>query len=53
MGDSLPRSAYLLGTAIDGQAGANTRRAVTTFQKTKNLAADGVAGPQTWQALLC
>ena len=35
----------------DGDFGDRTHRAVTAFQHDYGLAADGVAGPKTWQAL--
>jgi putative chitinase len=37
--------------AIDGDFGPGTEAAVTAFQKSKGLLADGVAGPRTLQAL--
>ena len=36
----------------DGVFGAGTLRALKTFQARHHLAADGVAGPNTWRALL-
>jgi peptidoglycan hydrolase-like protein with peptidoglycan-binding domain len=41
---------YNAGTA-NGTFGAQTQTAVENFQKAKNLAADGVVGPTTWNAL--
>jgi peptidoglycan hydrolase-like protein with peptidoglycan-binding domain len=41
---------YDAGTA-NGNFNAQTQQAVENFQKAKNLAADGVVGPTTWQAL--
>jgi len=41
---------YDAGTA-NGSFGAQTQTAVESFQKAKNLAADGVVGPTTWAAL--
>jgi putative chitinase len=35
----------------DGYFGDRTRRAVEAFQYDYGLTVDGVAGPQTWQAL--
>ncbi|MFI6498135.1 penicillin-insensitive murein endopeptidase [Nonomuraea typhae] len=35
----------------DGIFGATTRSAVVAFQRSKGLAADGIAGPLTWGAL--
>ncbi|HEX6299660.1 MAG TPA: peptidoglycan-binding protein, partial [Acidimicrobiia bacterium] len=37
---------------IDGVFGANTKAMVVAFQKANGLDHDGVAGPQTWRALL-
>lgn len=57
-GDDVRAAQYLLankygyGIAIDGLFGAKTREAVIDFQKKKNLDADGIVGPQTWQALI-
>lgn len=36
---------------IDGKFGAQTKKAVREFQKSKGLAADGIAGPKTWDEL--
>ena len=41
---------YDAGTA-NGNFNAQTQQAVENFQKAKNLAADGVVGPGTWNAL--
>ena len=41
---------YNAGTA-NGTFGAQTQTAVENFQNAKNLAADGVVGPTTWNAL--
>jgi hypothetical protein len=38
--------------AIDGHFGARTERALRKFQRAHKLAADGIAGRQTFQALL-
>lgn len=42
---------FLDYTGIDGSFGAQTQNAVTSFQQAAGLTADGIAGPQTWQAL--
>lgn len=36
---------------IDGEYGDKTERAVIRFQEENNLYADGIVGPNTWQAL--
>jgi len=41
----------MLGVAIDGTFGPLTERAVKAFQKSVKLAADGVVGVYTWDAL--
>ena len=41
---------YLSGT-VDGIFGTQTAAAVTSFQRTNSLTADGIAGPQTLQVL--
>lgn len=40
-------------TAVDGIFGGGTRTAVKGFQNSKGLPADGIVGPQTWEALRC
>lgn len=37
---------------VDGIFGPNTEAAVKAFQQSKNLAADGIVGPQTWPKLV-
>lgn len=43
-----------IDTAPDapGHFGAGTKAAVTDFQMSRNLAADGIVGPDTWRALV-
>ncbi len=48
----LLRGAGFFPGKVDGVFGSLTRRAVITFQDTHGLAADGVVGPNTWQALM-
>jgi len=38
--------------SIDGDAGSGTDRAIRRFQTAHKLTADGIAGPNTWTALL-
>jgi peptidoglycan hydrolase-like protein with peptidoglycan-binding domain len=42
----------LLKIKSDNIFGNNTRQAVINFQKSNNLTADGIVGPNTWRALL-
>ena len=37
---------------VDGKFGAQTRREVANFQRSRGLKADGVVGAQTWKALV-
>ena len=37
--------------AVDGIFGSGTQSAVSAYQKSRCLSADGIAGPQTWSAL--
>jgi hypothetical protein len=47
---ALKRLGYSAG-ALDGDYGTSTQAAVTRFQQTSKLTADGVLGPKTLQAL--
>jgi peptidoglycan hydrolase-like protein with peptidoglycan-binding domain len=42
---------YLDYTGIDGSFGPQTESALKSFQQANGLTVDGIAGPQTWQAL--
>lgn len=43
---------YLLNIAADGDFGAETDRAVKSFQAAHQLLADGIVGPATWNQLV-
>ncbi len=45
-------NAHGASISTDGQFGSGTAQAVKSFQSKNGLGADGVAGPQTWQALV-
>lgn len=47
----LSRAGYLPSQGIDGIFGSATQTAVTAFQRSVRLYADGIAGPRTWAAL--
>ena len=46
------KAAHVLGGAVDGVFGRQTLAAVKKYQVQHHLAADGVVGPRTWNALL-
>jgi peptidoglycan hydrolase-like protein with peptidoglycan-binding domain len=41
----------LKGADVDGFFGENTKKALQEFQKSHGLAADGICGAQTWDAI--
>ena len=41
-----------VGVTVDGKFGNATKLAVIEYQKSLNLAADGVVGPKTWKKIL-
>lgn len=43
---------YGYNIAVDGKFGANTQNAVIDFQRTHGLTPDGIAGPNTYAALI-
>jgi len=50
--EELIQAGYDVGPdGADGEYGNNTYRAVLAFQKDHGLEVDGIAGPQTWEAL--
>ncbi len=46
---------YYLGKGssytVDGDFGSNTKSAVKEYQESRNLVADGIVGPETWQSM--
>lgn len=48
--EALTRVGFFTGTC-DGIFGEQTRQALINFQEANNLSADGIAGPNTWEAL--
>lgn len=55
--NKLPAAAFAPGyyaelpIVVDGSYGRETKRAVMAFQKAANISVDGLAGPQTWDAV--
>lgn len=47
---ALKNAGFYSGT-VDGKLGPNTKKAITAFQKSQGLVADGKVGPKTWDAL--
>ena len=45
------KNAGFYNGAIDGKIGSQTKRAIVSFQKSRNLKADGVIGKKTWEDL--
>ena len=50
-GDLVRKQQKQLGLTISGTFDKSTERAVRAFQRTNNLAVDGIVGPYTWRAL--
>lgn len=48
---SLLESNLIPVSGIDGIFGANTERAVRTYQENNSLAVDGIVGPNTWNSI--
>lgn len=49
---SFLRQAGLYNGEVDSMFGPQTRAAVISFQQQENLSADGIIGPQTWEAMV-
>ena len=47
---ALKNAGFYVGN-IDGKLGPNTKKAITEFQKSQGLVADGKVGPKTWDLL--
>lgn len=47
---ALKNAGFYSGT-VDGKIGPNTKKAITEFQKSQGLVADGKVGPKTWDLL--
>ena len=47
---ALKNAGFYSGT-VDGKLGPNTKKAITEFQKSQGLVADGKVGPKTWDLL--
>ncbi len=50
-GEPVRRLQAKLGVDVDGEFGPNTEAALKAWQKSKNLNADGIAGPDTFMAM--
>ncbi len=50
-GEPVRRLQAKLGVEADGEFGPNTEAALKKWQQSKNLAADGIAGPDTFMAM--
>jgi len=51
-GEDVERVQAALGLETDGVFGIMTQKAVQDWQESKNLAADGIVGPKTYNAML-
>jgi peptidoglycan hydrolase-like protein with peptidoglycan-binding domain len=51
-GDAVMAVQTVLKVSVDGDFGASTQAAVRSFQSAHQLPADGVVGPNTWNALV-